>query len=80
MIPAELAEVLRRNRITTAEKLMTTSAELPGALAELVGWSVGDVQQARAGLVPLLRGHVEADLLEEGSTPPRFSFGAFPPR
>lgn len=79
MLPALLAKRLADNRITTGERLVELAIDLPGALAKVLGWSIGDVTAAREGLAEALRGHVDSSALLEPSERFERGFGAIAP-
>jgi|HubBroStandDraft_1064217.scaffolds.fasta_scaffold401130_2 hypothetical protein len=72
VLPELLAGKLISHRVTTAERLAELAIDLPGSLAEVLGWRPDEVVQATTGLVRALTGHVDAELLRPS---PQFERG-----
>lgn len=77
-VPPEIARVLSRHKVRTAEELLDRSRSFPSALATALGWTIRDLVDARAALVGLLTGHVR-DVFLNPTDPPRVALGALAP-
>jgi hypothetical protein len=78
MVPTELGGVLRRHNVRTAEQLVSYLRTFPSALAQELGWTVKDLQQAQEGLVSKLSGRVDPGILEPVA-PLQVGYGALDP-
>ncbi len=69
VLPKEVAEVLRRQGVRTAEDLMSYLQAFPSSVADALHWSVGDVGRATQNLREALRGHIGEEHLNPMSRP-----------
>ncbi len=77
-LPGEVAGLLARLSIRTAEDLVAYLASFPSAVAAALDWRVEEVEQARAALVHELEGHLDETLLHPAEVGD-FPLGAFDP-
>ena len=67
MVPQDLAVVLDRLSVRTAEDFISYLHAFPNTVATLLNWSLQDVLEARSSLISRLHGIVDEDILD----PPR---------
>jgi hypothetical protein len=64
VLPKEIADVLRKDGVRTAEDLLSYFIAFPSSVAHTLHWSLGDVSNAAAQLRMELKGHVADDRLQ----------------
>lgn len=79
LVPQDLAVVLHRLSVKTAEDFVSYLHSFPGTVAALLNWSVEDVIDARSSLISRLHGVVDENILDPPKVQRR-AYGARFPR
>lgn len=72
-VPQEIATVLERLSVRTADEFVSSTYTYPSLMANELGWNLEDFMKARQKLVEQLRGLVASDIL----VPPLYSTHAY---
>jgi hypothetical protein len=76
MVPADMMSALARKGLKTPEVFVSYLLTFPTDLAQELGWTRSELEQASSKVVQLLRDYLPREALE----PPRFGSGARDPR
>jgi len=79
LVPAELAQILRRANVRTVNQLVSVLRSFPGLFMAEFDWDQSRFEQARADVFEHLKGHVNPKILAERPRVRR-GMGALPPR